>query len=331
MHNGASEKIRLNGIDCPESGQAFGNKAKQFASDMVFGKTVTIKGQGKDKYGRTIGDVFLPDGTCLNKELVKEGLAWWYRQYSNDKELEQLEREARSSNKGLWFDSNPTAPWDFRHNPDLSANSEQNLSSTNKPPSNDTIVYVTKTGSKYHSAFCRYLKSAIPIKLLEASSRYSPCSACNPPVLGNNASSLPNTPISSPALKSANDSLTETNLIQNLLETVYVTKTGSKYHRAGCHYLKSCIPISLKEAAQRYSPCSVCNPPTLNSSTINNTVPKSNPSPAITGNPAVAENGDIQGADNDGDGRSEPVYVGGYYRKDGTYVRGHYRAKPRRK
>lgn len=44
--------------------------------------------------------------------------------------------------------------------------------------------------------------------------------------------------------------------------TVYVTRTGAKYHRAGCRYLsKSCIPISLKDAKQRYSPCSVCNPP----------------------------------------------------------------------
>lgn len=46
--------------------------------------------------------------------------------------------------------------------------------------------------------------------------------------------------------------------------------------------------------------------------------------------PLVAENGDVRGADNDGDGRAEPVHVRGYYRKDGTYVRGHYRAAPRR-
>jgi peptidoglycan hydrolase-like protein with peptidoglycan-binding domain len=52
---------------------------------------------------------------------------------------------------------------------------------------------------------------------------------------------------------------------------------------------------------------------------------------APTYKPHVAENGDIQGADNDGDGRLEPVYVRGYYRKDGTYVRGHYRARPRRR
>lgn len=45
--------------------------------------------------------------------------------------------------------------------------------------------------------------------------------------------------------------------------TVYITKTGNKYHRAGCKYLKkSCIPISLEEAkAEGYTPCKVCNPP----------------------------------------------------------------------
>lgn len=45
--------------------------------------------------------------------------------------------------------------------------------------------------------------------------------------------------------------------------TVYITKTGSKYHREGCRYLtKSCIPISLEDAKARgYTPCSVCGPP----------------------------------------------------------------------
>ena len=44
-------------------------------------------------------------------------------------------------------------------------------------------------------------------------------------------------------------------------QSVYRTTTGKKYHRDGCRYLKSRIPISLTEAKQKYSPCSVCNPP----------------------------------------------------------------------
>jgi len=44
-------------------------------------------------------------------------------------------------------------------------------------------------------------------------------------------------------------------------DTVYITRTGKKYHRSGCRYLsKSKIPIELTEAIKRYSPCSVCRP-----------------------------------------------------------------------
>ena len=84
MHNGRAEKIRLHGIDCPEKAQPFGTRAKQFTSEMVFGKTVTLHVTDTDKYGRTVADVILPDGRSLNRELVAAGLAWWYRKYSQD-------------------------------------------------------------------------------------------------------------------------------------------------------------------------------------------------------------------------------------------------------
>jgi endonuclease YncB( thermonuclease family) len=65
-------KFRLYGIDCPEGGQDFGNRAKQFASQMVFGKTVTMKIMDTDRYGRTVANVLI-DGKFLNEELVKAG------------------------------------------------------------------------------------------------------------------------------------------------------------------------------------------------------------------------------------------------------------------
>jgi len=73
LHNNRAERIRLNGIDCPEKGQAYGKRAKQAASELVFGKEVTLQTYGKDKSGRTIADVRLPDGTNVNHELVKDG------------------------------------------------------------------------------------------------------------------------------------------------------------------------------------------------------------------------------------------------------------------
>lgn len=105
----------MNAVDCPERGQPFGTAARKFTSGLVFGQTVTVRPSGKDRYGRTIGDVVLPDGRSLNQELVKAGMAWWYRQYSNDKSLENLELEARSQKRGLWSDAHPIAPWEWRH------------------------------------------------------------------------------------------------------------------------------------------------------------------------------------------------------------------------
>ena len=73
LHNQHPERIRLSGIDCPEKGQAYGKRARQATSELVFGKDVTLETHGHDKYRRTIGDVILPDGMNLNQELVKQG------------------------------------------------------------------------------------------------------------------------------------------------------------------------------------------------------------------------------------------------------------------
>jgi endonuclease YncB( thermonuclease family) len=114
MHNGKAEQVRLQGIDCPEKKQAFGTTAKQFTSEMVFGKGVTVKETGRDRYGRTLGDVVLPDGRNLNHEILKAGYAWWYRQYSKDARLGDMEDEARLARRGLWAESEPVPPWEWR-------------------------------------------------------------------------------------------------------------------------------------------------------------------------------------------------------------------------
>ena len=110
-----AERIRLSGIDCPEKGQAYGQKAKHAASDLAFGKEVTVQTHGLDKYKRTLGDVLLPDGMNLNQELVKQGWCWWYRKYApGDTVLEGLEKDAREAKIGLWVDPAPITPWVFR-------------------------------------------------------------------------------------------------------------------------------------------------------------------------------------------------------------------------
>jgi endonuclease YncB( thermonuclease family) len=113
-HDGLDEHIRFNGIDAPEKTQAYGKKSKQFIETMTLGKQVNIIERGKDRYGRTIADVMLPEGMNVNRELVKEGLAWWYWKHSQDKSLRDLEDEAREEKRGLWRDRNPIPPWVFR-------------------------------------------------------------------------------------------------------------------------------------------------------------------------------------------------------------------------
>ena len=99
LHDHYPERLRLNGIDCPEKGQAYGKRTKQAASELVFGKEVTLQTHGHDKYKRMIADVLLPDGTNVNQELVKQGWCWWYRKYAPGSttlvRLEVEEREVR--------------------------------------------------------------------------------------------------------------------------------------------------------------------------------------------------------------------------------------------
>jgi endonuclease YncB( thermonuclease family) len=107
-------KVRLYGVDAPESRQAYGTKAKQFTSSLAFGKTATIYSKGADRYRRVLGWVFV-GSTCLNRELVANGYAWWYREYSpKEAKLQQLEFQARQARRGLWADPRPVAPWQFR-------------------------------------------------------------------------------------------------------------------------------------------------------------------------------------------------------------------------
>jgi len=106
-------KIRLAGIDAPESSQAFGNRAKQALAEKVAGRTIEVVEQSKDRYGRTVADLYV-EGRWINLELVAEGWAWHYRQYSRDQRLADAETAARQAGLGLWADKNPVPPWGFR-------------------------------------------------------------------------------------------------------------------------------------------------------------------------------------------------------------------------
>jgi micrococcal nuclease len=106
-------KVRLYGIDAPERGQDFAKVSKQFLSDLIYGRKVIVIQLDTDQYGRTIALVEV-DGTSVNEEMLKAGLAWHYTQFDINEKWTQLEAEARTSRKGLWSVQNPVAPWHFR-------------------------------------------------------------------------------------------------------------------------------------------------------------------------------------------------------------------------
>jgi endonuclease YncB( thermonuclease family) len=106
-------RIRLNGIDCPEKGQAYGTAAKQFTAHLLFSQSVSVHIVDIDRYGRYIADVYLGD-TYVNAEIVKAGYAWHYKRYSDSAQLARCEIDARNNHRGLWQDAHPIPPWQFR-------------------------------------------------------------------------------------------------------------------------------------------------------------------------------------------------------------------------
>ena len=105
-------KCRIYGIDAPEKKQAYGQKSKQYLSDLIFGKRVHIKIQGKS-FDRYVVWVYI-DGKDISAEMIKAGMAWHYKEYDKSEEYSNLESIARNNRIGLWNDSNPVVPRNFR-------------------------------------------------------------------------------------------------------------------------------------------------------------------------------------------------------------------------
>lgn len=112
-------KIRLAGIDAPERTQPFGRTAKEALAKVIFQKDVEVIGEKTDRYGRLVGKI-LYSGRDVNLELVRAGLAWWYRKYASEQPIADrrtyaaAEDEARAAGNGIWSEPSPTAPWDWR-------------------------------------------------------------------------------------------------------------------------------------------------------------------------------------------------------------------------
>jgi endonuclease YncB( thermonuclease family) len=105
-------KVRLYGIDCPETKQPYGKQAKKALSRVIFGKVITIKEKETDRGGRLVAVVLAQDGRDVNRGLVKAGWCWADEDSSSDYAKEM--QEAREAKLGLWQDPHPIRPEDWR-------------------------------------------------------------------------------------------------------------------------------------------------------------------------------------------------------------------------
>lgn len=106
-------KVRLFGIDAPESHQSFGKVSEKELKGLIWKKDVKVEFKEKDQYGRTVGVIHLGDQN-INLEMVKRGMAWVYRSFNKDPNYIEAEEIAKKSKLGLWKDNDPTPPWKFR-------------------------------------------------------------------------------------------------------------------------------------------------------------------------------------------------------------------------
>lgn len=113
LQDGRPARIRLANVDAPEKRQGFGERSKQSLSELCYRKDAVLRVVSTDRYGRAVALVSC-GGVDVNRAQVERGLAWVYTQYNQDPSLPALQAAAAAQRRGLWVDSNPVPPWDFR-------------------------------------------------------------------------------------------------------------------------------------------------------------------------------------------------------------------------
>jgi len=177
------EKVRLIGVDCPESQdpnkpvEYWADEASAYLTKLIGNKTVRLEfgDERVDKYSRLLCYVWVDDTVLVNLQIIKNGHGMAYLRFTHAREHEFIGAEltARRQAIGMWASPRSASP-----HPE-----KPTVTETIKPPdTQDEIVYITKTGSKYHRGSCSYLKkSKIPISKKDAKARgYGPCSRCRP-------------------------------------------------------------------------------------------------------------------------------------------------------
>ncbi len=109
------QEVQLEGIDAPETKQPYGKESTKALEKMINGKEVTVKWKSMDNYDRILGHIYY-DEKFINLEMLRMGAAWHYKQYNKSEEFAEAEEKAKEVKLGLWEESSPTPPWEFRRN-----------------------------------------------------------------------------------------------------------------------------------------------------------------------------------------------------------------------
>ncbi|MHB9038768.1 MAG: thermonuclease family protein [Armatimonadota bacterium] len=177
---GKIEKVRLYGVDSPEKKQDYGAEAQSIAAEMSLGKVVCVEVMSTDQYHRTVGVVILPGKVNLNHEMVKRGLAWWYKEVApNSVQLPKLQEAAKDAKLGLWSKPNPIPPWQFREH-DNSGGKDDSKGAHNANPD---LVYVGEKSECYHRQNCCTLKNSTKQEISRSEAikaHLRPCKICKP-------------------------------------------------------------------------------------------------------------------------------------------------------
>lgn len=143
----AKLKIRLANIDAPEKAQPYGKQSRQSLIELVGKKTIQVDSQAVDQYGRTVA-VLHADGRNVNEEQVRRGMAWEYSHYHADRTYVSLQSEAQQARRGLWQQTSPEAPWQWRkQHPSANMQRHQDRQPAHKP---DMRLYDVTCGHKKH-------------------------------------------------------------------------------------------------------------------------------------------------------------------------------------
>ena len=178
-YDGQAVSVRLIGVDTPETVhpsqpvEAYGREASSFTKNLLLGESIYLRfdTENQDRYGRLLAYLYrAPDGLFVNLEVARQGYGHAYTQFpfKHMELFRHYENQARTAGKGLWGDAARIVELQVNERPSNTGQIE-------------AIVYVTRTGKKYHLDGCRYLKSRRSIKLADARRLYQACRVCKPP------------------------------------------------------------------------------------------------------------------------------------------------------